>query len=94
MLPDRKHLCNIIYPSWTKCERTSIANTMKCGLKYFSLTTDGWTSHDNHSYIAHTVHYTDDKCNLQSHLLDTAELSMDHTAMNLGDELQDSLTQW
>ena len=39
-------------------------------------------------------HYTDDKWNLQSHLLNTTELSMDHTAINLGDELQDSLTQW
>ena len=28
-----------------------------------------------------------------SQLLDTAEMSMDHTTMNLADELQDSLTQ-
>ena len=65
---------------------------MKYGLKYFSLTTDGWTSCANHSYIAHTVHYIDDKWNLQSPPRHTAEMSMDHTAMNLADKLQDSLT--
>ena len=63
---------------------------MKRGLKYFSLTTDGWTSCANHSYIAYATHYIDDKWNLQSHLLDTAEMSMDHTAMNLAEELQDN----
>ena len=39
----------------------------------------------------HTI-YIDDKWNLQSHLLDTAEMSMDHTALNVARELQDSLT--
>ena len=32
--------------------------------------------------------------NLQSHLLDIAEMSADHTAMNLADGLQESLTHW
>ena len=46
------------------------------------------------SYIAQTIQYIDDKWNAQSHLLDTAEMSMDHTEMNLADKSQDSLTQW
>ena len=94
VLPDRKTFTQHYLPELYESERTRIANAMKYGLKYFSLTTDGWTSRANHSYIAHTVHYIDDKWNLQSHLLDTAEISIDHTAMNLADELQDSLTQW
>ena len=64
VLPDRKTLVQHYLPELYKSERTRIANAMKYGLKYFSLTTDGWTSCANHSYIAHTVHYIDDKWNL------------------------------
>ena len=94
VLPDRRTFTQHYLPELYESERARIATAMKCGLKYFSLAADGWTSRANHSYIAHTIHYVDDKWNLQSHLLDTAEISMDYTAMNLADELQDSLTQW
>ena len=89
VLPDTKTFMQQYLPESYESERTRIANAMKCGLKYFPLTTDGWTSRANHNYIAH---YIGDKWNLQSHLLDTGEMSMDHTAMNLADKLQDSLT--
>jgi len=64
---------------------------MARGLKKFSLTTDGWTSWANHSYITHTVHYIDEAWNLQAHLLDTAEMSVEHAGINLADELQEAL---
>ena len=73
--------------------KTKIAKAMEHGLKYFSLTSDGWTSHANHSYIMHTVHYIDELWNLQAHLLDTAETPLEHTGMNLADELKDTLTR-
>ena len=94
VLPDRKTFTQHYLPELYESGRARVATAMKYGLKYFSLTIDGWTSCANHSYIAHTIHYIDNKWNLKNHLLDTAEMSMDHTAMNLADELQDSLTQW
>ena len=38
-----------------------------------------------------TIHYIDDMWNLQSYVLDIAEMSMDHTAINVTDELQENL---
>ena len=51
-------------------------------------------SRANHSYITHTVHYIDEVWSLQAHLLDTAEMSVEHTGVNLADELQESLRRW
>ena len=56
--------------------------------------TDGWTSRTNHSYAAHTVHYVDRSLNLHSHLLDTSELSLEHTSVNLACELETTFNQW
>ena len=42
-------------------------------------------------YITSTIHYIDEMRNLQSHLLDIAEMSVDHIAINLADELQESI---
>jgi len=53
--------------------------------KEFSLTTGGWTSRANHSYITHTIHYIDESGYLQPHILDTAEMSLEHTDINLAD---------
>ena len=58
------------------------------------LTTDAWTSKANHSCIIHTVHYINEVWELCCHLLDTTEITTEHTAINLVDELQESLTRW
>ena len=61
VLPDRKTLTQHYLPELYESERARIATALKCSLKYFLLTTDGWTSRANHSYITHTIHYIDDK---------------------------------
>ena len=48
----------------------------------------------NHSYITHTVHYINEAWELCCYLLDTTEITTEHTAINLADELQESLTRW
>ena len=67
---------------------------MEEGLLFFSITTNGWTSHANHSYITHTVHYINESWGLCSHLFDKAELSSEHTGVNLASELEESLHHW
>ena len=94
VLPDRKTFCQHYIPEMYEDERTKIVKAMEHGLKYFPLTSDGWTSRANHSYITHTVHYIDELWNLQAHLLDTAEMPLEHTGMNLADELKDTLARW
>jgi len=67
---------------------------MKRGVLYFSLTTDAWTSQASHSYITHTVHYIDEEWNLCGNILHTAEITAEHTAVNLSSELKNSLAKW
>ena len=67
---------------------------MNNGLEFFAVTTDGWTSCANHSYVAQTVHYVDCSWNLCTHLLDTSELSLEHTGVNLAHELETTFNQW
>ena len=66
-------------------------DAMGKGVHWFAMTTDGWTSRAYHSYVAHTVHYFDGSWTPCSHLLDTAELSVEHTGVNLATELEETL---
>ena len=42
-------------------------------------------------YISHTVHHIDEMWNLRAHLLDTVEMPLEHTGINLAGELKDTL---
>ena len=74
--------------------KSNVTKAMKRGLVYFFLTTDTWTSRVNHSYITHTVHYINELWDLRCHVLDTTEITTEHMAVNLAEELQESLTRW
>ena len=94
VLPDRKAITNHYIPEMYECEKRKIMNAMEHGLEYCALTTDGWTSHATQSYVTHTVHYINKTWNLCSHLLETTELPVAHSAINLADELKESLSRW
>ena len=67
---------------------------MSSDLQAYAITTDGWSSRANHSYIALTVHYIDLEWRRCSHMLETAECSADHTAINLASSLEATLSHW
>ena len=67
---------------------------MSSGLKYSALTTDYWTSRAQHSYMSLTVHYICDEWNLESHMLESGEITAKHTAVNLSNYLENCLDQW
>ena len=94
MLPDRKATTHHYIPEMYECERRKIMNAMEQGLEYCALTTDAWTSHATQSYATHTVHYINKTLNLCSHLLETTELPVEHSAITLADELKKSLSRW
>ena len=58
------------------------------------MTTDGWTSRANESYLSLTVHYIDKEWILQNHLLGTRHCPHPHTGENLAIELADMLKAW
>ena len=61
---------------------------------YFAVTTDGWTSRANQSYLSLTVQYIDEEWTLQSHLLETCQFAEAHTGDNLATELEGMLETW
>ena len=44
--------------------------------------------------MTHTAHYIDENWKLCCHVLDTSEITAEHSAENLADELQESLLRW
>ena len=94
VLLDRKTITNHYMPEIHEKVKRSMKKTMQQGLTYFSLTTDAWTSRANHSYVTHTVHYIDEHWKLCSRVLDTCEITTEHSAANLADELQNTLLKW
>lgn len=88
VLPDRKAITHHYVLTIMKMK---IMNVMEQGLEYYVLTTDAWTFCATQSYVTHTVHYINKTWNLCSHLL---ELEVEHSALNLSDELKESLIRW
>ncbi|XP_017482027.1 PREDICTED: zinc finger BED domain-containing protein 4-like, partial [Rhagoletis zephyria] len=58
------------------------------------LTTDGWTSSTNVSYIAATAHFIDDNTKLCSALLCCEEFDASHTGANLCNFLKEVMERW
>ena len=88
VLPDRKAITQHYIPEIFEHMKANVIQAMKQGVVYFSLTTDAWTFRANHSYSMHTVHYIDELWNFRCHILDTTEITVEHTAINLAKELQ------
>jgi len=63
-------------------------------LKYFSATTDFWTSQANHPYLSYTVHFVDKKWELKSYCLETVSLFGDHTGKNIAEAISDIQANW
>ena len=64
------------------------------GVKYYSGTTDLWTSTSNHPYLSLTIHFINQQWELHSFCLDTVPLFKDHTGETIADAIQDILLNW
>ena len=58
---------------------------LKLSIKVLSITTDGWTSCQNYSYISATAHFISDKTNFISFCFGFAYLNGRHDAVNDAD---------
>jgi len=90
VLPDRKTITNHYIPAMHENE-SKVTKSMQQDLVYFLLTTDAWTSRANHSHVTHTVHYIGENWKLCCHVLDTCEITAEHSDENLAGELHESL---
>ncbi|XP_063892271.1 E3 SUMO-protein ligase ZBED1-like [Helicoverpa armigera] len=95
-LPTRKTLSQSLIPKICKKQEENVRRTME-NANAVCLTTDGWTSDNNDSFIAVTAHYlksTADTTKLQSNLLGCVEYNDRHTSQNLSEFLKNIMREW
>lgn len=93
-LPSRKTVSKSILPQLYEKAREKVRNNL-LNAKYISFTTDGWTSLNNDSFIAVTVHFIDpEECVLKTFLLGCFNVVESHTAVNLSLFLNNSFKEW
>ena len=72
-------------------------HTVKLGLEgagYLSLTTDLWTGCHNRGYMSLSVHFVNSDWDMCHYCLQTREVVSSHTALNLANELWNSMEEW
>ena len=92
--PDRTTITCHFMPDLYRAVEEEVTSSMSSGMEYYAITTDAWTSRANHSYVTLTVHYINGKWELCYHVLSTAEFSVDHTAVNLANGIEECLSRW
>ena len=91
--PSRKTITTKNLPAIYEAEFSRIKGLTRSA-KFFSLTTDLWTSRANHAFTGVTAHFFDNSFDLHHYLLATKEFPEAHTAVNIADELQNILQEW
>ena len=93
-VPSRKHFSKYEIPALYSLVRGSKVKPVLAQAKYYSATTDLWTSGSCDPYITFSLHLIDADWNLVSFCLDTAPLYEDHTGQNIADAILDVLENW
>lgn len=92
-VPNRKYFSDSLVPEIYDEMRDSLKESLRQA-SFVSLTTDGWTSRANQSYITITCHFIDDDWQMQSYVLQTRILEESHTGANIAEVLCNALDEW
>ena len=88
--PDRITFARNYIPAMYEREKVEVSSALLSDMQSFTITTDGWTSRSNCSYVSLTVHYINKDWEMCCHLLETAEIVTNHTTPNLAAGLKDA----
>lgn len=92
-LPSRKYIKeNIVIDIYEKIKAKIKTNISEAN--YISLTSDGWTSASNSSFLSVTSHWIDENMDQQTAILRVAPMLEAHTAANISNELKETLQQF
>lgn len=92
-LPSRKTVSNSLMPQLYKSTVDTIKNKLKT-VKAICLTTNAWTSINNESYVAVTVHYLDDDTKMSSILIGCQHFTARQTAVEISSLLKELVNKW
>lgn len=93
-LPSRNHFSETEIPGLYNEMRDSVVRPQLKQARYFSSTTDLWTSCANQPYVSLTAHFIDKEWVLWSYCLDTTPLFEDHTGQNISEAIKDIYQNW
>lgn len=89
-LPSRKTIFYNILPQILENTKEEVKKSL-----HDAMSTDGWTSVNNESYVAVAVHFIDNElCVLKSHLLGCYYFELLHSAINLSTFLNNCFEEW
>lgn len=94
VLPSRKCFSETEIPCLYNETRDGVVKPALQKAKYFSATTDLWTSAATHPYLSLTAHFIDSEWMLRTFCLDTVPLFVDHTGQNIAEAIQDIFENW
>lgn len=83
-----------LYESKKKELRKSLRDIFSSGAECYSITTDGWTSRANNSYVSVTCHVMDEEFGQHVHALACTDMTDSHTAENLEQFIKSAIEDW
>lgn len=93
-LPSRKTISKSLLPQLLEKAKEKVKTNL-INAKFIAFTTDGWTSINNDSFVAVTVHFIDTtECVLKSFLLGCFSFEKSHTSDNLSAFLNNCFKEW
>lgn len=93
VFPSRRTFSQSFLPAKYESVKESLLKVLEAA-EYLTLTTDGWTSVANESYISVTAHFITNKWTSVTCLLECVAFEQRHTSQNLCEELQRVATKW
>ena len=92
-LPSRKYFSQRALPNLYTSVKEKLMKDLS-SVRFYSATTDLWSSSGMTPYISYTVHYIDKEWFLQSKCLQTQFIPEDHTGENLAEAMKATLESW
>ncbi|KAG0443992.1 hypothetical protein HPB47_014305 [Ixodes persulcatus] len=83
-----------LYESKKKELKKSLRDIFSSGAECYSITTDGWTSCANDSYVSVTCHVMDKEFGQHVHALACTDMTDSHTAENLEQFIKSAIEDW
>ncbi|KAL1472965.1 hypothetical protein MTO96_039036 [Rhipicephalus appendiculatus] len=98
VVPSRTTFSRTIIPELYASKKRSLMDNLQAvidsGVEAISITTDGWTSRANESYLSVTCHVMDSSFQQHVHALACTEMAEAHTAGNLVVFLKSVMKEW
>ncbi len=91
--PSRRTIMRSMLPARYESIRDELKDQLT-SVRFCALTSDLWTSRQTLGYITVTCHFIDSSWGLRSVVLATTNLTKDHTAENVADELKRITDEW